>query len=172
MVQFLAMVRPALTGLVAAAALLLSVGAAGAHTGTPGLQIGPPPLATPAVAPAVDLRAAVSSAATWPALVAACVALAVCASRRRLALALILMTAAVGVDVAFHSVHHLHDSAAAAACVLASSLTHAPALLSDGAVVVVAPAPAADAGTDAVPLCFAVRVSRPDRGRAPPSSAA
>ena len=133
------MVRPLLASLVAAAALLLSAGAAGAHTGAAGSEIATAPVATPIVLPAVDLRAAVPASATVPALVAAVVALAVCGSRRRLALALALLSAVVGVDAAVHSVHHLNDPGAAATCVLASGSTHAPAVLTDGVVVAVAP---------------------------------
>ncbi|PYM85583.1 MAG: hypothetical protein DME13_10370 [Candidatus Rokuibacteriota bacterium] len=99
-------------------------------------------------------------------------AVAACASRRRVAIALVLLTAAVAVDGAVHSVHHLTDASAAAACVLASSSTHAPAVLSDGAAVVVGPARAPEPSADLAPLRTAVRSPRPDRGRAPPSSAA
>jgi len=104
--------------------------------------------------------------------VAAVVALAVCGSRRRLALALALLSAVVGVDAAVHSVHHLNDPGAAATCVLASGSTHAPAVLTDGVIVAVAPTLARDAYPDVAPIRADVRSSRPDRGRAPPSSAA
>src|SRR5436190_584406 len=104
--------------------------------------------------------------------VAAVVALAVCGSRRRLALALALLSAVVGVDAAVHSVHHLNDPGAAATCVLASGTTHAPAVLSDGVIVAVAPTLVRDAYADVAALRADVRSSRPDRGRAPPSSAA
>jgi len=164
-----AMVRPFVASLVAAAALLLSVVAAGAHTGP---QISATPPAAPDVRPAADLRAAAPAAVTWPALVAVAVALVACTSRRRLALTVALLTTVVGVDATIHSVHHLHDSAAADACVLASTSAQAPAVLTDVAIVVVAPAPAADARVDVVPIRLALRASRPDRGRAPPSSAA
>src|SRR5207247_1620396 len=53
-----AMVRPLLASLVAAAALLLSAGAAGAHTDAAGSEIATALVATPIVLPAVDLRAA------------------------------------------------------------------------------------------------------------------
>lgn len=166
------MVRPLVASLVAAAALLMSAGAAGAHTGAPGAQLSAEPLAPLAVLPAVDLRAASPVAAPLPVLLAAAVVVVACASRRRTALALVLLTAVVGVDAAVHSVHHLNDPGAAAACMLASSSTHAPAVLTDGAAVVAAPAPAPDAHADVAPIRAAVRFSRPDRGRAPPSSAA
>jgi len=166
------MMRPLLASLVAAAALLLSAGAAGAHTGAAGSEIATAPVATPIVLPAVDLRAAVPASATVPALVAAVVALAVCGSRRRLALALALLSAVVGVDAAVHSVHHLNDPGAAATCVLASGTTHAPAVLTDGVIVAVAPTLVRNAYADVAALRAAVRSSRPDRGRAPPSSGA
>ena len=107
-----------------------------------------------------------------PALVAAVAALTVCGSRRRLALALAVLSAVVGVDAAVHSVHHLNDPGAAATCVLASGSTHAPAVLTDGVIVAVAPTLARDAYPDVAPIRADVRSSRPDRGRAPPSSAA
>jgi disulfide bond formation protein DsbB len=105
-------------------------------------------------------------------LLAAAVVVVACASRRRLALALVLLTAVVGVDAAVHPVHHLNDPGAAAACLLASSFTHAPAVLTDGASVAAAPAPSPDAHADVAPARAAARFSRPDSGRAPPFSAA
>ena len=83
-----------------------------------------------------------------------------------------LLSAVVGVDAAVHSVHHLNDPGAAATCVLASGTTHAPAVLSDGVIVAVAPTLVRDAYPDVAPIRADVRSSRPDRGRAPPSSAA
>ena len=59
----------------------------------------------------------------------------------------------------------------AAACMLASSSTHAPAVLTAGAAVAAALAPLPDAHADVAPVRTAVRFSRPDHGRAPPSSA-
>ena len=167
------MVRPLVASLIAAAALLASAGAAGAHTGAPVAEISAPSTApSPAIFHIAELRAVAPVAATLPALLAAAVAVAACASRRRVAIALVLLTAVVAVDGAVHSVHHLTDASAAAACVLASSSTHAPAVLSDGAAVVVGPARAPEPSADLAPLRTAVRSPRPDRGRAPPSSAA
>jgi hypothetical protein len=167
------MVRP-LIGSLMAAALLLSAGAAGAHTATPDPQIDAAPVASVAVTtvaarPSVEiLSTGAPPVPTLPLVLAAAVAVAGCASRRRLALALALLVAIVGADAAVHSVHHLHDSAAAAACALASGSMHA----TDGAVACVAPEPAHDARADGATPPPEVRPSRPDRGRAPPSSAA
>src|SRR5262249_61438072 len=104
--------------------------------------------------------------------IVAAVVVAACASRRRLAVALVLITAVVGVNAAFHSVHHLNDPGAAAACVLASGVSHSPGVLTDGAPVVVTPAAAPERHAATRPTGAAVGVSRPDRGRAPPSSSA
>jgi hypothetical protein len=171
------MVRP-LIGSLMAAALLLSAGAAGAHTATPDPQIDAAPVASVAVTtvaarPSVEiLSTGAPPVPTLPLVLAAAVAVAGCASRRRLALALALLVAIVGADAAVHSVHHLHDSAAAAACALASGSMHAAAIMTDGAVACVAPEPAHDARADGATPPPEVRPSRPDRGRAPPSSAA
>jgi hypothetical protein len=167
------MVRPRVASLIAAAALLASAGAAGAHTGALVAEISAPSTApSRAILPVAELRAVAPVAAPLPALLAAAVVVAACASRRRLAITLVLLTAVVAVDGAVHSVHHLTDASAAAACVLASNSTHAPAVLSDGAAVVVGPARAPEPSADLAPLRTAVRSPRPDRGRAPPSSAA
>jgi hypothetical protein len=172
-----AMVRPLIAPVIMAAALLLSAGAAGAHTAAPDSQIDAAPVASVAVTTVVAwpngeiLSAGAPPVPTLPLVLAAAIAVAGCASRRRLALALALLVAIVGVDAAVHSVHHLHDSDAAA-CALASGSMHPAAILSDGAVACVAPEPAHDARADGATPPPEVRPSRPDRGRAPPSSAA
>jgi hypothetical protein len=168
------MVRTLAASLVAAAALLIAVGSAGAHTArpAPATTAQPSPSLPAPMAPVETLRAA-GSAAPLPLLVlVGAVVVAGCASRRRLAVALALVTAVVGVNAAFHSVHHLNDPDAAATCVLASGVSHSPAVLTDGAPAVVTPAAAPERHAAAGPTGAAVGVSRPDRGRAPPSSSA
>ena len=172
------MARPLLASLIAAAAFFLSAGAAGAHTGAPDARIDAVPASSAAVQalakqPEVEIRHAGAPPATvLPILVAAAVAIGAGSSRRRLSLALALLSAVVGVDAAVHSVHHLHDPGAAASCALASGSTHAPAVLSAGVAVAVAPEPAPEGRADAATRSLALRASRPDRGRAPPFSAA
>jgi hypothetical protein len=122
--------------------------------------------------PATVLHAGAPSAPVLPVALGVLVALAACASRRRVAMALLLLTAAVGVDAAVHSVHHLNDAKAGAGCVLASSSTHAPAAVADASPVPARLEPNGLAGADAAPLRVVLESSRPDRGRAPPSSAA
>jgi hypothetical protein len=167
------MVRTLAASALATAALLIAVGSAGAHPGQPGPTTSAqpaPPLPEP-VAPIGALRAAGPAAAPLPLLVvAAAVGVAACASRRRLAVALVLVTAVVGANAAFHSVHHLNDPDAGATCVLASGVSHSPAVLTDGAPAVVTPAAAPERHAATGPTGAGAAVSRPDRGRAPPSS--
>jgi len=176
------MVRTLAASLLAAAALLIAVGSAGAHTARPGPATSAQPRPATSAQPSAPLPAAIPSGETLRAagpvaplplvLLMGAVVVAGCASRRRLAVALALITAVVGVNAAFHSVHHLNDPDAAATCVLASGVSHSPAVLTDGAPVVVTPAAAPERHAAAGPTGAVVGVSRPDRGRAPPSSSA
>ncbi len=167
------MVRPLTTLLLAAASLLALVGSAGAHTRAAVISAPPPPAqTTTAVVSAAAVPATAPVAAPLPLVVVAATVVALCTSRRRLALALMLVTAVIGVDAAIHAVHHLNDSDAAAACVLASSVAHLPAVLADGTALVVMLAPAPEGQPTAGDGGAALEASRPDRGRAPPSSSA
>ncbi|HEV8585759.1 MAG TPA: hypothetical protein VGT02_12380 [Methylomirabilota bacterium] len=161
--------------LVAAGALCLSVGAASAHTDQPVPKIDAVPAASRAApGPMIQAlrRAGTPPATLLPVVVVAAALIAAGSSRRRFSLALALLSAVIGVDAAVHSVHHLHDPGAAAACALASGSTHAPAVLTTAIVVAVAPEPGHDRRADATTPAPTLRASRPDRGRAPPSSAA
>ena len=164
------MVRTFAASLLAVAALLVLAGAADAHTGAPVLSAPPPAPETTATVPMTTLRPGAPVPATLPLFVAGVLVVVACASRRRMAVALVLVTAVVGVDAAIHSVHHLNDPNAAAACLLASGTSHAPAILTDGTPAVVTPAAAPEGHATAGPTGAAVGGSRPDRGRAPPSS--
>jgi hypothetical protein len=166
------MVRPFTTSLIAAASLLALVGSAGAHTRAAVISAPPPPAQTTAVVSAAAVPATAPVAAPLPLLVMAAAVVAAGTSRRRLALALMLVTAVIGVDAAIHSVHHLNDSDAAAACVLASSVAHSPAVLADDTALVVMLAPAPESQPTAGDGGAAFEAARPDRGRAPPSSSA
>jgi hypothetical protein len=165
------MVRPFTTSLIAAASLLALVGSAGAHTRAAVISAPPPPAQTTAVVSAAAVPAT-APVAPLPLLVMAAAVVAACTSRRRLALALMLVTTVIGVDAAIHSVHHLNDSDAAAACVLASSVAHSPAVLADDTAFVVMLAPAPESQPTAGDGGAAFEAARPDRGRAPPSSSA
>jgi hypothetical protein len=166
------MVRPLTTSLIVAASLLALVGSAGAHTRAAVISAPPPPAHTTAVVSAAAVPATAPVAAPLPVVVVAATVVALCTSRRRLALMLMLVTAVIGVDAAIHSVHHLNDSDAAAACVLASSVAHSPAVLADGTALVVMLEPAPEGQPTAGDGGAALEASRPDRGRAPPSSCA
>jgi hypothetical protein len=166
------MVRPLTTSLIATASLLALVGSAGAHTRAAVISAPPPPAHTTAVVSAAAVPATAPVAAPLPVVVVAATVVALCTSRRRLALMLMLVTAVIGVDAAIHSGPHLHDSDAAAACVLASSVAHSPAVLADGTALVVMLAPAPEGQPTAGDGGAALEASRPDRGRAPPSSSA
>jgi hypothetical protein len=165
------MVRTLAASLLAAAALLVLVGTAGAHTGSPALLSAPPPPAeTTATVPVTPLRPGAPVPVTLPLFVAGTLVVVACASRRRLAVALVLLTAVVGVDAVIHSVHHLNDPAAAASCVLASGVSQAPAVLIDGTPVVIGPEASPERHAITGPSGAAIGGTRPGRGRAPPSS--
>jgi hypothetical protein len=83
--------------------------------------------------------------------------------------ALLLLTAVVGVDAAVHSVHHLDDAKASARCPLASSTVHAPAAVAESPGAAAGLEPSGPTAGDSIFVRIALAPSRPDRGRAPPS---
>jgi hypothetical protein len=151
--------------LVIAAALLLSAGAAFAHS---------PPAVTPTVpeAPIAALRPDIAPPSSLAILLVTLASLAAIGSRRRLAIALVVIFAVVAADGAVHSVHHLNEGNSAAHCALAFCFTQTPVLTSAAVSVVTRPEAASDAAIERTQGRMAVGISRPDRGRAPPSSAA
>lgn len=174
------MVRPLIVFLLTAAALLLSAGAAGAHTSLPA-QSSPPaqsvatvraavtPPPNPTARASTDPRTGSSAAPAVAAAVAATALGALARSPRRLALVLVAVSTIVAADAAVHSVHHLSDPAGAASCALASGSMHAPAVLSATTVDTVAPGPAGEHHGDAAMPSLDRDARRPDRGRAPPT---
>ena len=173
------MVRPLIASLLTAAALLLSAGAAGAHTKP--ADAATASVRTPASShvPAslhvvTDRNVPVdSSVATLLAVLSAAGAIgALGRSRRRVALVLVAVCAVVGVDAAVHSVHHLSDPGGAASCALASGSMHAPAILTAAMVDTIVAAPVGEHHGDAAIPSLDRHAGRPDRGRAPPSSSA
>ena len=158
--------RRLILSLVLLGALTLTAAPAWAHTAAAVAE----PLVVETLT--VELRAADPSIPVLPVALAMLVVLAACASRRRIAVALLLLTAVIGFNAALHSVHHLDDTKAGATCVLASSTVHAPAVLSDAPLVAAGLESTGAAAIDATSVRLALAPSRPDRGRAPPSSAA